>query len=95
MLFFQKYMQRPIHLFGTLGIGVFGVGLLIDFYLLALKILGHDIWGKPLLLLGVMLTLGGIQLITVGILAELMIRTYFESQDKKPYQIKRVFVGTN
>ena len=93
MVFFQKYLQRPIHLFGTLGLGVFALGMLINFYLLALKIFGHDIWGKPLLLLGVALALGGIQLITVGILAEMLMRTYYESQDKKPYQVKSVFVG--
>lgn len=95
MLFFQKFMQKPMHLFGTAGVLVFLAGLSIDFYLLILKIAGQDIWGKPLIMLGVILTLGGIQLITVGILAELLMRTYFESQSKKPYQIKSIFVGTN
>ncbi|MCD8492355.1 MAG: hypothetical protein LRY51_10910 [Geovibrio sp.] len=55
-----------------------------------LKLFGHDIWGRPLLLLGVVLTLGGIQLISSGFIAEQVLRTYFESQDKKPYIIKDV-----
>ncbi|WP_200762319.1 glycosyltransferase family 2 protein [Nitrosophilus alvini] len=93
MLFFQKYGTKPMHLFGTLGFGMFGIGILIDFYLFILKLFGQDIGGRPLLLLGVMLTLGGIQLITTGFLAEIMMRTYYESQNKKPYVIKEIFVG--
>ncbi len=90
MLFFKKYLQKPMHLFGTLGIIILFAGIVINIYLVILKILGQDIWGKPLLLLGIMLTLGGIQIITIGILAELMMRTYYESQQKKPYKIKNV-----
>jgi glycosyltransferase involved in cell wall biosynthesis len=93
MLFFKKYMQKPMHLFGSLGIIIFLLGGLIDLYMLILKIAGHDIWGKPLLLLGVMLTIAGIQLITVGITSELLIRTYYESQNKKPYRIKKITIG--
>ena len=89
MLFFKKYMQKPMHLFGTWGLLLFGAGLLINFYLLVLKILGQDIWGKPLLILGLMLLLGGIQLITTGLVVELLMRTYFESQEKRPYQVRR------
>jgi glycosyltransferase involved in cell wall biosynthesis len=90
ILFFKKYMQKPMHLFGNLGVLIFLIGAAIDIYMIVLKILGHDIWGKPLLLLGVFLTLAGIQLITVGIIAELLIRTYYESQRKKPYRIKKI-----
>jgi len=95
MLFFKKYMQKPMHLFGTLGVGILGIGVIIDFYLLAVKLMGHDLWGKPLLLLGIMMTLAGIQLITIGIVAELVIRTYFESQKKKPYKIRNISTGEN
>ncbi|KAF0236310.1 MAG: family 2 glycosyl [Prolixibacteraceae bacterium] len=90
MVFFKKYLQRPMHFFGTVGIITFVIGALINMYLLLLKILGHDIWGKPLLLLGILLVMGGIQFITIGIIAELQMRTYFESQKKKPYRVKRV-----
>jgi glycosyltransferase involved in cell wall biosynthesis len=89
IMFFKKYQNRPIHFFGTLGIVTFGTGAIIDFYFLILKILGQDIWGKPLLLLGFMLTIGGIQIITIGIISEILMRTYYESQRKKPYRLKR------
>lgn len=80
-----------MHLFGTMGFISFGLGLLINLYLLILKILGHDIWGKPLLILGLILLLGGIQLVTIGILAEISVRTYFESQSKKTYQVRKIY----
>ena len=94
MIFFQKYFRRPMHLFGGLGIITFIVGFLTDLYLVIFKfVTGADIWGRPLLLLGSILILAGIQFITVGIIAELMMRTYFESQNKKTYRIKEAFVG--
>jgi glycosyltransferase involved in cell wall biosynthesis len=93
MLFFQKYFQRPIHLFGGIGIMAFFIGVLINFYLLILKVLGEDIWGRPIMILGFILVIGGIQFITTGIIAEIIVRTYFESQNKKTYTVKAVFVG--
>ncbi|QEC51039.1 glycosyltransferase involved in cell wall biosynthesis [Anseongella ginsenosidimutans] len=93
MLFFQKYMQKPMHLFGPIGLAAFTVGALINIYLLVLKIMGHDIWGKPILILGVLLLLGGIQFITIGLIAEVTVRTYYESQGKKTYRIRRVYEG--
>ncbi|MEM8896159.1 MAG: glycosyltransferase family 2 protein [Bacteroidota bacterium] len=93
MVFFQKYLQRPMHLFGTAGIITFLVGIAINFYLLVLKVFGEDIWGRPLLILGITLVLGGVQLITIGLIAELIVRTYFESQSKKTYRVKEVIVG--
>jgi hypothetical protein len=50
MVFFKKYLQRPMHFFGGIGIGTLTIGTFINLYLLVLKILGNDIWGKPLLL---------------------------------------------
>ena len=91
MVFMRKYMQKPMHLFGTLGFISFGIGLLINLYLLVIKIMGQDIWGKPLMILGLILLLGGIQLITIGILAEVNVRTYYESQNKKRYQVRNVY----
>ena len=92
MVYFKRYQNRPIHFFGTLGIITFGAGAIIDIYFLVLKILGNDIWGKPLLLLGFLLTIGGIQIITIGIFSEILMRTYYESQHKKPYRVKRTIV---
>ncbi|MEM9527696.1 MAG: glycosyltransferase family 2 protein [Bacteroidota bacterium] len=93
MLFFKRYLQRPMHLFAQLGLGLFSVGALINGYLLVLKIMGQDVWGRPLLILGAMLLLAGIQLITVGIIVEVLMRTYYESQNKRPYRIRQVKRG--
>ena len=90
MLFFKKYMQKPMHLFGNVGVFLFISGLLINFYLLIVKLMGYDIWGRPILILGMMLLLGGIQFITIGIVVEIQMRTYFESQQKKPYKVRKV-----
>ena len=79
----QKYMQKPMHLFGNTGVFLFAVGALINLYLIVLKILGQDIWGKPLLITGPMLVIAGIQLVTIGIVIEIQMRTYFESQQKR------------
>jgi len=89
MLFFKKYMQKPMHLFGNVGVFLFISGLLINFYLLIVKLMGYDIWGRPILILGMMLLLGGIQFITIGIVVEIQMRTYFESQQKKPYKVRK------
>jgi hypothetical protein len=93
MLFFQKYNTRPMHLFGTLGGISFGIGALINFYLLILKLLGEDIGSRPLLTLDITLSLIGVQLITTGFIAEILMRTYYESQNKKPYVIKEKIIG--
>ncbi|MGC4037641.1 MAG: glycosyltransferase family 2 protein [Chitinophagaceae bacterium] len=93
IVFFRKYIQKPMHLFGTIGFISAGIGLLINIYLFILKISGHDIWGKPLLILGLILLLGGIQLITIGILAEISIRNYFEGTKRKTYQVRKVSNG--
>ncbi len=90
MLFFKKYMQRPMHLFGGLGLILTLIGLIINSYFLVLKLGGHDIWGKPMLLLGILLVISGIQLITVGIIADVQMRTYYESQNKRPYTIRKI-----
>lgn len=95
MIFFKKYLQKPMHLFGTWGIFITGIGIIINLYMLVLKLLGNDIWGKPLLLLGVLFIVAGFQLITIGIIAELLMRIYYESQDKTPYKVKRIVKSEN
>lgn len=94
MIFFQKYLRRPIHLFGPIGIISFLIGCAINGYLLILKIMGQDIWGRPVLILGVSLVLAGIQFLTFGLIAELIMRTYYESQNRKTYTIKETFIGS-
>lgn len=90
ILFLKRFRHKPMHLFGGWGVLSLGSGSLILLYLLLEKILGHDIWGRPLLMLGVVLVMAGFQLIALGILAELQVRTYYESQDKKPYRVRHV-----
>ncbi|PIB26964.1 glycosyltransferase family 2 protein [Maribacter sp. 4G9] len=94
LLFIRKYFQRPIHLFGIFGFLLIILGVLINIYLLIVKFgLGEDIGNRPLLTFGMMFILGGIQLFTIGIVMELLIRTYYESQQKRPYRIKKVSIG--
>ncbi|HEX5168008.1 MAG TPA: glycosyltransferase family 2 protein [Cyclobacteriaceae bacterium] len=94
MVFFQKYFKRPIHLFGPIGFVCLLLGGAINFYLLIVKIMGADIWGRPILILGITLLLAGIQFLTFGLIAELMMRIYFESQHKKTYSVREIYSGT-
>jgi hypothetical protein len=91
MVFMRKYLQKPMHLFGPIGFISFGIGAAINIYLLILKIMGQDIGGKPLLILGLIFLIGGIQFITIGIVADINTRTYFESQNKKTYTVRKVY----
>jgi glycosyltransferase involved in cell wall biosynthesis len=93
LVFFRKYMDRPMHLFGLIGLLLFIAGGAIEGYLLIRKLMGEDIWGKPVMILGVILLILGIQFMTTGIIAEMLMRTYYESQDKKPYKIKKIIRG--
>jgi glycosyltransferase involved in cell wall biosynthesis len=90
MLFFQKYSQKPMHLFGSLGFISLLLGIGMNCYLLALKLSGEEIGARPMLSLGIVLTFIGIQLITTGFVAEFIMRTYYESQDKKPYIVRKI-----
>jgi len=93
LFFFQKYLRRPIHFFGPLGMLTLLIGSAISLYLLEVKLMGEEIWGRPLLILGVSLVLAGIQFLTFGLLAELMMRLYY-SGGRKTYTIKQVFDGS-
>jgi len=94
LLFIRKYFQRPIHAFGILGVVFVLIGLLINAYLLVVKFgFGQEIGNRPLLIFGLMFILAGIQLFTIGIVMELLIRTYYESQNKRPYRVGKITVG--
>ena len=91
MLFFQKFATRPLQFFGSAGGVMFIVGLAINLYLSFEKIVnGQDIGGRPLLLLGVLLILSGLILFGIGLLAELIIRTYYEASGKRIYAIREI-----
>ncbi|HYB96843.1 MAG TPA: glycosyltransferase family 2 protein [Vicinamibacterales bacterium] len=89
--FLLSYSTRPLQIFGLLGLVTGGIGALITAYLGYIRLFtSQGIGDRPLLLLGVMLIFIGVQLLTFGLLAEVMARTYYESQDKPTYVIRDV-----
>jgi glycosyltransferase involved in cell wall biosynthesis len=89
--FFLTYSTRPIHVFGGMGLLTGGIGVVIGLYLTYTKlVLGQDIAGRPLLMLAVLLVMIGVQLISLGLVGELVVRTYYESQRKPIYAIREV-----
>jgi len=89
--FMKTFLTRPMHVFGTFGIGSFGLGLLISLYLTVIKFaFGQEIGSRPVLILAVVLILAGLQLFSFGLLAELMMRTYHESQGRPIYRIREI-----
>ena len=93
MFFFLKYRQRPMHLFGSIGFGMMFLGGFIEMYLLVMKIIGQDIGGRPLFYVGILLLIMGVQFIHTGFIAELLMRTYYGSQNKTPYIIASRYQG--
>ncbi|MCB8929454.1 MAG: glycosyltransferase family 2 protein [Ardenticatenaceae bacterium] len=106
ILFLRKYSDRPMHLFGMLGITSGGLGVFMGLYLTVLKLWSgiqasnfwvgfrdYDIGERPLLLLAVLLVILGVQFLVMGLIAELMVRTYYESQNKTVYFIRQVVGG--
>jgi glycosyltransferase involved in cell wall biosynthesis len=89
--FLLSYSTRPLQIFGLLGLVAGGLGALITGWLAYVRLFQHQaIADRPLLLLGVMLVFIGVQLVTFGLLAEVMARTYYESQNKPIYVIREV-----
>ncbi len=87
--FLNEYITKPLYVFGGLGFFLLFFGVLFGLYLTFLKlVLGQDIGHRPLLILSVLLILSGIQLISTGIIAELIVRTYYESRGEKPYIVE-------
>ncbi len=89
--FLQSYATSPIQVFGGIGFFTLILGILSGLAMIAMKLYqGVDMTGNPLTLLAVLFSLIGIQFITLGLLAEITIRTYHESQAKEIYNIKEV-----
>jgi glycosyltransferase involved in cell wall biosynthesis len=87
--FLQSYGTRPAHLFGLMGLAFGTLGFVILAYLAGLKLLaGEAIGGRPLLLLGALLFLTGVILVNFGLMGELLVRTWHESQGKPIYAVK-------
>ena len=81
ILFVGRFSQRPMHLFGGLGVVFLAVGIVICAYLTVLRILGESIGTRPLLLLGVLLIVVGVQLFTIGLVSEMLQRYHLRPQD--------------
>ncbi|MEQ8756852.1 MAG: glycosyltransferase family 2 protein [Coleofasciculus sp. G1-WW12-02] len=95
VFFMKKFLTRPMHVFGLFGLLSFGVGLFLGLYLTILKLgFGQSIGDRPLLILAVVLLLAGVQLFSFGLLAEVLMRTYHESQGRPIYRVREV-VGRN
>ncbi|NJL02410.1 MAG: glycosyltransferase family 2 protein [Spirulinaceae cyanobacterium RM2_2_10] len=91
IFFMKKFLTRPMHVFGLLGMLSLAMGVMISCYLSYIKlILGANIGDRPLLILAVVLILAGVQLFSFGLLAELLIRTYHESQGRPIYRVREI-----
>jgi glycosyltransferase involved in cell wall biosynthesis len=89
--FLMSYGQRPLHIFGWLGVVMAVSGMAIDGYLAAEKLLwGVQLANRPLLLFGTLLLLAGLQIFTLGILADMLARIYHESQNRPIYAVKEL-----
>jgi glycosyltransferase involved in cell wall biosynthesis len=89
--FLLSYSTRPLQIFGLIGLVMLVPGALITAYLAFIKLfMAQSIANRPLLLFGILLVSTGVQLLTLGLLAELQARTYHESQDKPTYVIREI-----
>ncbi len=89
--FLISYSTRPLQMFGGVGLIMGTLGTLICGWLAYQRLLGYEsIANRPLLLLGIMMILGGLQLLSTGLMAEMLSRTYHESQDKPTYVVREV-----
>ncbi|HLL95817.1 MAG TPA: glycosyltransferase family 2 protein [Spirosoma sp.] len=91
LLFLKKYLRKPMHVFGTTGVVLLASGFMALSASFVAKLLTP---GEPFgstLTAGLILTVGGLQLVAFGVIAEIQVRTYFESPGKKPYRVRRVY----
>ncbi len=88
--FMRKFLTRPMHVFGLFGLIFLTVGIAISAHLAYVRlVVGEDIGQRPLLILAVVLLLAGLNLFSVGILAEIAMRTYHESQGRPIYRVRQ------
>lgn len=87
--FLLSYSRKPLQVFGGIGLIMGGLGVLIGLYLTYLRlVIGEDIGERPLLLLAVLLVILGVQMVSIGLVAEMVARTYYEAQQKAIYSIR-------
>ena len=96
--FLLKYVTRPLHFFGPIGLLSTTIGMAIYVWMIIDKVVyGTHLFEKhgPLMLLGAVLILAGVQLVSSGLIGEMLSRTYFESQGKPIYSIEKVITSKN
>ncbi len=91
--FMNRFLTRPMYVFGFGGILAIAGSLLVSAYLLVIKLMGEDIGNRPLFTLAIVLGLAGVQAFCFGLLSELQIRTYHESQGRPIYRIRATLRG--
>ena len=89
MYFFLRFGTRPGHFFGGIGLVFSAAGSLILSYLGVLKLFGEQVGGRPLLWLGFFALLAGVQMLTTGVLAEILMRSYFDQSGARSYHVMR------
>jgi len=93
--FMKRFLTRPMHVFGLAGLTTLGLGLLLALWLVGEKLLlGTNIGNRPLLLMAVLAILSGVQLFCFGLLSELQMRTYHESQGRPIYRVRATLRGS-
>ena len=94
VMFFMRYKARPGHFFGSLGLGLGAFAAFILFYLFVDKfIFGNDIGTRPMLMVGVVLLLSSVQMITTGILAEMIARLYYRDEQTPNYIVGKIYTA--
>ena len=88
--FMTKFLTRPMYGFGFVGIISILISLGMTSYLFIIKLLGNDIGNRPMLMFALILGIAGVQLFSFGLLGELLIRTYHESQNRPIYRIRKI-----
>ena len=88
--FMTRFLTRPMYGFGFVGIISILISLLMSSYLFIEKILGQDIGNRPMLMFALILGVAGVQLFSFGLLSELLIRTYHESQKRPIYRVRTI-----
>ena len=92
--FLLSYSTRPIQIFGLLGLVTFALGVVVGIYLTIMKLAyGIALAERPMLLLAILLVMIGVQLVTMGLLGEMVVRTYHESQNKPIYTVREELGG--
>jgi glycosyltransferase involved in cell wall biosynthesis len=95
VFFMKKFLTRPMHVFGLWGLISLVAGVIMGLYLTVIKLFfNQNIGARPLLILSVLLILAGVQLFCFGLVTELLMRTYHESQRRPIYRIRDVFGGS-